>query len=51
MNSNVTETEKVESNKIGLQSVKKMVELQQGTLFAAEEKDTFAVTLQFPLSP
>lgn len=41
--------EQVESNRIGLKSVKKMVELQGGHFFAAEEEETFAVTIGFPL--
>lgn len=41
--------EQVESNRIGLKSVQKMVELQKGNFFAAEEGETFAVTLKFPL--
>lgn len=39
--------EQVESNRIGLKSVQKMVELQGGRFFAAEEEDTFAVTIGF----
>lgn len=39
----------VESNQIGLKSVQKMAELQEGTFFAAEEGEMFAVTMQFPL--
>lgn len=39
----------VESNQIGLKSVRKMAELQQGNFFAAEEEEMFAVTMQFPL--
>ncbi len=43
------EEEQVESNRIGLKSVQKMVELQGGHFFAAEEEETFAVTIGFPL--
>ncbi len=39
----------VESNRIGLKSVQKMVELLQGSLFVAEEEETFAVTIRLPL--
>lgn len=39
----------VESNKIGLKSVEKMVELQNGSFFVTEDEENFAVTLQFPL--
>lgn len=41
--------EQVESNQIGLKSVKKMAELQGGSTFMAEEKESFAVTLSFPV--
>lgn len=39
----------VESNKIGLKSVRKMAELQEGSLFVAEEGEIFAVTVRIPL--
>lgn len=39
----------VESNKIGLKSVKKMAELQKGSLFVTQEEDSFSVMLEFPL--
>ncbi len=39
----------VESNQIGLKSVQKMVELQGGSFFVAEEEETFAVTIRMPL--
>lgn len=39
----------VESSRIGLKSVQKMVELQQGSFFVAEEEGTFAVTIRLPL--
>ncbi|MCI8484397.1 MAG: HAMP domain-containing histidine kinase [Lachnospiraceae bacterium] len=42
-------THTTESNKIGLKSVRKMVELQEGSLFVAEEEEIFAVTMRFPL--
>lgn len=48
MNEIRQEEEAVESNKIGLKSVQKMAELQNGTFFAAREGDMFAVTLTFP---
>ncbi len=41
--------EQVESNQIGLKSVKRMAELQGGSIFMAEEKGSFAVTLCFPV--
>lgn len=41
--------EQVESNRIGLKSVRKMVELQGGRFFSAEESEMFAVTIGFPL--
>lgn len=43
--------EQVESNRIGLKSVKRMAELQGGSMFVAEEKESFAVTICFPLLP
>lgn len=39
----------VESNRIGLKSVRKMTELQNGNFFMVEGEDTFAVTMEFPL--
>lgn len=39
----------VESNRIGLKSVRKMTELQNGKFFMVEGEDTFAVTMEFPL--
>lgn len=39
----------VESNQIGLKSVQKMIELQGGSFFVAEEEETFAVTIRMPL--
>lgn len=41
--------QQVESNRIGLKSVQKMVELQGGSLFTAEEAEIFAVTIRMPL--
>lgn len=38
----------VESNKIGLKSVQKMAKLQGGSVFVAEEEDTFAVSVRLP---
>lgn len=39
----------VESNRIGLKSVRKMTELQNGKFFMVEGENTFAVTMEFPL--
>ena len=39
----------VESNRIGLKSVRKMAELQHGKFFMVEGEETFAVTMEFPL--
>lgn len=39
----------VESNKIGLKSVKKMVELQGGDFFVTKDEESFAVALEFPV--
>lgn len=39
----------VESNRIGLKSVRKMTELQNGNFFMVEGEDTFAVIMEFPL--
>lgn len=39
----------VESNGIGLKSVRRMVELQNGSIFLTGDEDHFAVTLKFPL--
>lgn len=49
MNSIKKETEKVESNRIGLKSVEKMVQLQEGHIFKVEDGEKFAVTIWFPL--
>lgn len=49
VNKRKKEMEMVESNKIGLKSVKKMAELQRGSIFVTEDEENFAVTLQFPL--
>lgn len=49
LNSKKQQSQEVESNRIGLKSVRKMVELQQGSLFVAEEARTFAVTIRLPL--
>lgn len=38
----------VESNKIGLKGVQKMAKLQGGSVFVAEEGDTFAVAVRLP---
>lgn len=39
----------VESNRIGLKSVQKMIELQQGSFFVVEEEGMFAATIRLPL--
>lgn len=43
------DTEEVESNKIGLKSVEKMVKMQRGEFFVTAGEGNFAVTLEFPL--
>lgn len=49
LNRKIQLQEQVESNRIGLKSVEKMVELQGGKFFASKQEETFAVTLRFPL--
>lgn len=44
------EQEKVESNRIGLKSVQKMMQLHHGDLFVLEQESVFSVRLRFPLS-
>lgn len=44
-----TEQEKVESNRIGLKSVQKMMQLHRGDLFVLEQDSVFSVRLRFPL--
>lgn len=39
----------VESNGIGLKSVRRMVELQNGSIFMTEDGEHFALTMKFPL--
>jgi Signal transduction histidine kinase len=39
----------VESNGIGLKSVRRMVELQNGSVFMTGDGDHFALTMKFPL--
>lgn len=41
--------EKVESNGIGLKSVKKMIELHHGTFYKTQTNDLFTVILTFPI--
>lgn len=41
----------IESNHIGLKSVKKMIELHKGTLFVSNEGDTYIVEISLPFSP
>lgn len=40
----------IESNRIGLKSVQKMMDMQGGSVFMAEDEENFAVTLEFPLA-
>lgn len=46
-----SDIQKAESNKIGLKSVQKMTEQQQGKFRVAREEGDFAVILEFPVMP
>lgn len=50
LNGKKQQEQQVESNRIGLKSVQKMVELQGGSLFTADEAEIFAVTIRMPLA-
>ena len=41
--------DKVESNGIGLKSVKKMIEIHHGTFYQDETNDLFTIILTFPI--
>lgn len=41
--------DKVESNGIGLKSVKKMIEIHRGTFYQDETNDLFTIILTFPI--
>ena len=48
-NQKAKQTHTVESNEIGLRSVRKMVEIQEGVFFQTQDEEQFVVTLEFPL--
>lgn len=48
-NQKAKQTHTVESNEIGLRSVRRMVEIQEGAFFQTQDEEQFVVTLEFPL--
>ena len=48
-NKKKSDLSKVESNKIGLKSVKRIVELHEGTCSIEESEETFSIHISIPL--